>query len=347
MQRELSVTKQRLAELDQKLAELGGQEKTILARLDSYNERLALTRRYIAQLSGQISARTREITQVIAAIETTETALQLRRGELTRRIRTVYKTARVLPLQIAFTTKTIPELWRRVLYLRWVARADSRILAELEELNGQLVRQQAKLVASRTDLERLLRERQAQEEQLRAAQAGERALLERVRTERAANESTRVQLQAASQKLADLITVLSIQRTQESGTGSYLEQHKGQLPWPVKGKVITTFGSHTDPKYHTKTENLGVDIRPSDSTTVTAVAPGRVVFADRFIGYGNLVIIDHGAGYYTLYGNLDAIAVAVGQQLRAADVIGTCSGYLHFEVRKDGQPKNPLNWLAP
>ncbi|MEO0073055.1 MAG: peptidoglycan DD-metalloendopeptidase family protein [candidate division WOR-3 bacterium] len=110
--------------------------------------------------------------------------------------------------------------------------------------------------------------------------------------------------------------------------------------------MIAKFGSRTHPRYRTRTTNLGMDIQPTAKATVSAVAAGQVVFSDRFLGYGNLAIVDHGDGYYTLYGNLDEISTAVGSGVTPGTTLGTVSDYLHFEIRNQGQPLDPEQWLC-
>jgi septal ring factor EnvC (AmiA/AmiB activator) len=83
------------------------------------------------------------------------------------------------------------------------------------------------------------------------------------------------------------------------------------------------------------------------AASAAAVADGRVVYADRFLGYGVLVILDHSSGYYTLYGNLSEPSVTVGTHLDAGTAVGRVDDYLHFEIRRQGQPLDPLPWLLP
>jgi murein hydrolase activator len=97
----------------------------------------------------------------------------------------------------------------------------------------------------------------------------------------------------------------------------------------------------------------GVDIEAPSGAPVRAVAPGRVVHAGWFKGYGNLVIVDHGDGYHTLVAHLTAMQTAMGEEVDAGDVLGTVgdSGslkgpYLYFEIREKGRPVDPRPWLG-
>ena len=120
-----------------------------------------------------------------------------------------------------------------------------------------------------------------------------------------------------------------------------LRTFKGALGWPVAGRVLNSFtGGRT-----------GIDIAALQSANVTAVHAGTVNFASTFSGFGTLVILDHGEGYYSLYGYLADTDLAQGDRVEAGDVVGHVGlppsgpSALYFEMRVDGQPVDPLQWL--
>jgi septal ring factor EnvC (AmiA/AmiB activator) len=124
---------------------------------------------------------------------------------------------------------------------------------------------------------------------------------------------------------------------------------KGELPWPVLGRLKKAYGQSFDGSVLTW---QGWLIAAPLGADVVAVRRGRVVFADFFKANGLLMIIDHGGGIWTLYGRNQALLRDVGSWVEAGDVIaavGQSGGYnesgLYFEVRKDGEPQNPANWL--
>jgi septal ring factor EnvC (AmiA/AmiB activator) len=126
---------------------------------------------------------------------------------------------------------------------------------------------------------------------------------------------------------------------------------KGRLPYPVRGELVARFGaSETAAAPSTK----GVFIRAPGGADVKAIAPGRVVFADWMRGYGNLLILDHGDGYLSIYGNNESVLKRVGDGVHAGDAVATvgasgggeASG-LYFETRFQGRPFDPLPWLQP
>ena len=122
--------------------------------------------------------------------------------------------------------------------------------------------------------------------------------------------------------------------------------------WPLRGRLTSLFGPRTHPIYGTPDFHTGIDLAVPEGTPVHAAAPGTVIWADTKGGYGLLVIIDHGNGYTSYYGHLSRILVRVGQFVEVGQVValsgntGLSTGpHLHFEVRKSGEPINPLPLL--
>ncbi len=132
--------------------------------------------------------------------------------------------------------------------------------------------------------------------------------------------------------------------------GKPFEQLKGRLVLPVKGEVANKFGSaRPDSTVLWK----GLLVRAATGQAVKAVASGRVVFADWLRGFGNLLIIDHGKGYMSLYGNNETLYKQVGDTLRGGDMVATVGSSggnedsgLYFELRHEGKPLDPVKWLA-
>lgn len=122
---------------------------------------------------------------------------------------------------------------------------------------------------------------------------------------------------------------------------------KGSLPWPVKGTVVGTYGSRVDPKYKTVTKSPGIDIAAANGAPVTAVDSGKVSFADHFLGYGRMVILDHGGRYHSIYSRLKDIRVSVGAIVKRGEPLGLAADTLHFEFRVGGKSVDPLDWLRP
>ena len=123
------------------------------------------------------------------------------------------------------------------------------------------------------------------------------------------------------------------------------EHQKGLLDFPVKGEVTGFFGKELDERHTTKVYRKGIEIR-------ARVFNGRVIFASQFKGYGLMMVVDHGGGYYTVYAHAAKLFKKVNDEIVKNDIIAevgdggqTAEPTLYFEVRKGGKPEDPLNWL--
>ncbi len=346
---DLQRTRRRVEEIQELISGLGREESSTLARLEAWRERVSIARKYIGQLETQLQARTDEIAAANREVEATAVKIEARKADLGRRLVSMYKYGRLLPVRVALSADSVSSSLRRMLYLRWVARADSRTAIELTELKAQLATQRTRLVTARLQLEALHEERTKEEKQMETSQAAEAALLRKIRSRRDIQQKLEKEVNTALARLQDLLNSLDQQREEQIAltVNHHFIVNQGRLPWPLRGKIIARFGSQVHPKYKTKTSNRGIDIETDLGQSALAIWDGTVVYADRFMGYGKMVILDHHGGFYTLYGNLEAISVAIDERVMTAQAVGRTKDYLHFEIRKQGQPVDPLDWLQP
>jgi septal ring factor EnvC (AmiA/AmiB activator) len=175
------------------------------------------------------------------------------------------------------------------------------------------------------------------------------AMLASVRSQRQLHERLRAELAAAQTHLAAVVANLPPDRMASTD----FARHKGNLSPPSAGVVEVGFGPILNPRFHTVTLQKGIDLRVPEGSAVHAVWRGRVVFAGNFEGYGNLVILDHGDAFYTLYAHLKSIQPELNQIVEQSDVIGAVGDtgslkgpYLYFELRHHGEALDPQRWLA-
>jgi murein DD-endopeptidase MepM/ murein hydrolase activator NlpD len=179
----------------------------------------------------------------------------------------------------------------------------------------------------------------AAQEEARAVQA----LLDSIRRDIAAAEQHKDGLEADAERLEAEIAAL------QSSDG----EAPGVLSWPLNGAVTSPFGYRVHPILGVRKLHTGIDIDGSTGQPITAAADGEVILAETYGGYGRAVVIDHGGGMATLYAHQSRMAVSAGQTVVRGEVIGyvgcsgSCTGpHLHFEVRLDGVPVDPLQYLG-
>lgn len=212
------------------------------------------------------------------------------------------------------------------------------------------------LTAERAALLDLESRRAAVEASQRAATEA-RAILDRsVRARNAAIDALDVRRDLAARYVAELQQAQA-ELQQTVGTMAVtqpdlpFQPFRGTFEWPVKGRLITRFGPSRDNRFGTAIVRNGIEIAAVEGTPVRAVHGGLAAYVAPFAGFGNLVILDHGGGAFTMYGHLAEARVAHGSRIPRGSVVGTVGlapaggAALYFEVRVDGRPVDPLQWL--
>jgi len=128
--------------------------------------------------------------------------------------------------------------------------------------------------------------------------------------------------------------------------------HKVLLIMPVNGKIKNLFGPYKNPNYNITNFRSGIDIKADHGEPIRSVFKGKVIYSNWFKGYGNMIIIDHGNSYYTVYAHMEETFKSKGEEVDAGEVIATVGdtgsmtgAKLYFEVRHHGKPMDPLEWL--
>ncbi|MCK4621385.1 MAG: peptidoglycan DD-metalloendopeptidase family protein [Desulfuromonadales bacterium] len=322
-----------------------------------FSRELALLKRMLQQLDKRISAIKKDQQLLQAQINLQQKAIasgqqELRRTgqRLEKRLVSLYKEGDIGFLKILFSADSPTELVQQYHYLTRVLQYDRDLLGEYRQI---LVNQQQRL----TDLKQLQQQKLLllgkEQEERKVAADGRRLqarLLKKVRAEKKHLKQELASLREKAKRLQSLVTKLHKQPATAPATGSgSFSAGKGKLAWPVNGEVLIGFGTQKDSALGTYYESNGIEINVALGSLIHAVADGRVVFADWFKGYGNLLIMSHQGGFHTLYAQAARLDRTVGEQLVAGNVLGR-SGLggrdtMYFEIRHNGSPVNPLRWL--
>lgn len=352
-QKELNELKNRLTEIRQEIKQLEKEKAGTLARIEKIDEAINLSTEYIDKLTSQEYQEKLKIEELNREIVRLEAKMKYQMDELRDRLVRLYKWTPFYRLEILLSSRSIPEILSTSYYLQILAKNDKKLFFEFrDDWNKYLVDKKM-----REELIVLLETRRQEKEQELAQLSEERKEKKRFLDDMAKQQTEKKkiekELKSVQRKLEDLIVSLRKKEEKEAASDrSYFEANKGKLPWPCRGSVGTRFGKVVHPKYNTTTKNNGIDILSTYGENVYSVVQGKVVYAGKFMGYGNLVLIDHLDGFYSLYGHLSEIFVKVGDEVPAGRIIGrvgesgSLSGpMLHFELRKEGKPVDPLVYL--
>ena len=363
-QRKLRQTEQQIRDEKRKAAEARAKETSVLAELEQVERRLGDKRREITRLDVKMTRTRAELTGLRGEIQLLQRHRAGQEETLGRRLRAMYKVhvqGGALPILLSGDDPAARMV--AVRHLASLAALDARLISEYRGTSDRLDDRRRREETRQRELADLKSD--AQREQIDADRdaAKRRVLLAKVRDERAYHERMVGELTEAARRLEAFITELQARQRRlarvpppkggvapPSGIG--FGSLRGRLPWPTEGRIVTAFGAQVHPRFGTRTFRNGVDIETNEGRDVAAVYPGHVIYTGWFKGYGNLVILDHDNEYYTLYAHMADIDVKEGEDVRQGQRIGTVGDTgslegprLYFEVRYQGKPQDPEQWL--
>lgn len=209
---------------------------------------------------------------------------------------------------------------------------------------------------SAADLAESRRRAQAEREDRRKEFESKKAQLAQTQSQVAEAARRAKDLEENARAMTSLIDKLgkAAKSRRPAGVKAVLDLPRHSLPWPASGKVLTGFGREKDPELGTWIVRQGLTLDTAASAPVSAVAPGRIIFAGPFRSYGQVAIVDHGGGFFTVYGGLGSMVKEKGADARAGEVIarageakGSAGGRVYFEIRRGTEALDPAAWLAP
>ena len=341
---------ERIAALQREAEQLAREAQTLVGDLRKLEiERDIQQERLTQAEAGVATARTAldQTTERLAKLEQEHVASL---PDLEARLVEMYKRGRGGYARMLLNVRDLREFGRAM-----------RAVAALSSINERRVAEHrdtlAALQAERTSLESRSRELQTIEAAAQTARAAaERAiaartaLMTRIDRRRDLTAQFAGELQLAQTRLAQSIADIVAGRPAEQ-VGVPIAPFRGELEWPVSGKVSRRLGQSSDQLREAGSQ--AIEIATAAGTPARAVHPGTVGYADAFVGYGTLVIVDHGSNHYSLYGYLAEATVERGQRVEAGDQLGRVglspSGApaLYFEMRVDGRSVDPVQWLEP
>jgi murein DD-endopeptidase MepM/ murein hydrolase activator NlpD len=358
----IDAAQAREATLSMQIAGVTAQIRRLESRVGDVSQHLAtlqadldLHKRRLARLTELYTLQTQRLVFLKQQYRTAVERLSLRLIE-------VYEEGEPSTIDVALAATSFSDLVDQLDYVRDLGQSDSRIASDVADARDSMrvaraktkkvrttVGSETRVIAVRTEQVRAVRDSLlASSHKLSRARSAERASLASVRETKQAFIAEAEGLQQTSSQLAARIQAAqrsSPSLSSSSAPGDSTPSSHG-LIWPVNGPVTSPFGMRWGRMHE------GIDIGVGYGTPIHAAASGTVVWCGWMSGYGNLTAIDHGGGLSTAYGHQSSIAVGCGQHVSQGQVIGYvgCTGHcfgphLHFEVRINGSPVDPLGYL--
>ena len=337
----LEAVKKKIAALTREQRATSEQRDALNATLARQADTLAAAAHAVRQSDQAIAAKRQQLAQLDARRKPVQARLDAQRQSLAELLRAAYALGRGTDLRLLLGDTDVARIGRALAYSRYFQRDRIRRirglmqdLVKLQDLKQQIATEQTSLEAERA-------QRAARLKDLGQARQRQRVLLARVQSRLKQQGRQLAQLEHNRRDLDHLVRRLG--NVFEDIPGKLPDdipfaRRRGRLPWPVRGRVHAS--------------GNGITIDASRGSTVRAVAHGRVAFANWLRGYGMLIIVDHGNGWMSLYGDNETLRREVGDWVNAGDPLGTvgieAGGHegVYFGLRHRGKAVNPRPWLS-
>ncbi len=360
--------------LERTKSELDSVKEEIRVERDNLNRekyREKATTRYIQKLEKEINLTHREldvfknnitvlesgVNDLNARIEKTESSKKETEAAVMAALRRQYEKTDSAYLRFLFKSSSLSEFITRYKFVKILSGKSAELIDQYRMMLEQLQSDRETLLKYKAQLSSVKSSKEQEWKRFKSETLEKKMLLKNIQTNIKEKNRMLKDLEVSAKKLTKFIdgleaTAATAELSGNDARAAFMEG-KGKLPWPVDGgTILAYFGKFKHPKFKTIVDNRGLHISGTYGAPVYSILGGLVKYADWFEGYGKMIVIYHGGNYYTIYGHLSDISVSVNQKIGVRQEIGkigdTESFYgdeLYFEMRKKGEPVNPLYYL--
>ena len=323
-------------------------EFTTSVRLSKLQKKLESTKVRLNDIKYQHKLVSKELEKTNKDLIESEKKLKSQIKETLNRMKNMHRVKYFDYLMFLFNSKELSTFVKRAVYFKYINTKDSQIINVLNNKKQKILDLKKEVTKKKTKITNISNQMSQQQKTYLTQKSRTEYYLKNIKTKRAFYEREVKSLQNESNRIAYMLRKLI-----ESQRRSRLKKFKGKIGWPAVATNITSyFGYRRHPIFRTKRLHSGIDIGGGRGSGILAAADGIVIHSGWRGGYGKCVIIDHGGGIATLYGHASRLYVRKGsrvkrgQKIAAIGSTGFSTGpHLHFEVRKNGSPVNPMSYL--
>lgn len=368
---ELSGVKREIKVKKQLITKTRKVEAVISTELKEINRNLVQKESDLGRLNSDLKNVEHSLGRIGGDIGRVTAEANLKRTEIERRLTSLYKAGELGALRMFFSAESFPQIAENIRYMRSILDNDKRIFVEYNQKIEELKKLKSDLERDASKKERIMigieqKKREIEQDKLKKSD-----YLVKVRQDRKSYEASLKELQANASRLQSMMERLdALSRRKLSSRhekpGSKLKplaelppvpdrgfaSQKGRMSLPVRGTILESFGKHKHPEFNSYTFSKGLSISAGSGADIRSIYEGSVIFADYFKGFGNMIIVDHGGGYFSLYAHASRLAKKVGANVSrnetiasVGDVDSTKGPILYFEIRHQGRPVDPAGWV--
>ena len=359
--KQLSNIQQQMTNEANKKSEAEKTIGTVYEQLHAIQRDLDTATAELKQVQAERIQLDKDITKTEAELKEAQARLQSREKVFYKRVRDIYINGRLSYLDVVVGSKDFSDFANRMEMLKRILQSDMDLINTIKTEREDIASKKAKLEENRAKVLELEKVAQEKQNLINQKKAERQAVLERAMNDRDTAERAYNELMASSASITAMLQQRAAERAAAAaaaasqgggGGGATWVQGTGQLAAPVVAPITSDFGWRIHPIYGTRRLHAGTDFGVDEGTPVHAADGGVVVEAGWVSGYGYTVIIDHGNGMSTLYAHNSDVAVSPGQTVSKGQVVsysgntgGSTGPHLHFEVRINGEPTDPMGYL--
>ena len=347
-----------------KLRSEENREKSAARTITNLEKEISLVERLIFQLKKEEIAAREEIAKLENEIEVHENELKELRIRYANRAINIYKKGSLSEIEKVLSSTSWRQEIYRTKYQKIISGIDHKHKKKIRSLLVNIGKKKLNVQGMLLKSISLKVEREKQMTDLRMKRQKKKRELDKIRNSKTELAQYVREKEEGVKQLEELIANIKEDKTRTDRAERIRRQKealktksfvvlKGQLSWPARGKVISKFGRKWNPELKTTTNNTGIDIKGKPGTQIYAVMGGIVTTITFIRGYGNIIIIDHGSDFFTIYSHVTKIQTNVDSEVRAGDIIaymgdsGSINGSkLHFEIWGKDQKLDPEKWLV-
>lgn len=342
-----------------KLTETQKREKNVALQVENLSQKLTVTQQKVNVTSLSVRRVQNNIATLNKKIADTEKNIEDNKALLKERFISIYKYGGIAQFNLYMSSQGAQDALTTSYLLGKIAEQDQILIKKLAAEKEDLERSKQDLQQQRSKLENEVTNLQKEQKDLQSATNERNQLLAKVRKDKALFLAEQEELLRASKELQSTIKRLlaekrKLAQAKNPGQKETVYYRGGKLAWPlpVAGRITSSFGTRIHPVFKTKTTHTGVDIAAPKGTAINAADAGEILYTGWLRGYGQVVIVDHGADLTTVYAHMSKIETTEGAKVRRGQLIGrvgstgvSTGNHLHFETRVNGEAVNPMRYL--
>jgi murein hydrolase activator len=384
---DLQGVKNQIKEKNLLLSKTKKVETQVSGELAQIQRSLAEKQSSLVLLGRDLAGVEKGIGKTLSDIERERLEAEKKRLQINRRVSALYKGGDTGNLRVFFSSESFPQMTENLRYMKSVLDNDRKLFAQYSQDMERLKLLKLRLEQDASKKEGIRRSMEAKKREVEQEKVRKASYLVKVRQDKQGYLSSLKELQANAGRLQSMFAKLEARNKKalEARNRKALEARnrkayspkvrgrvaqaplapepalvpdkglgaqKGRLSLPVRGTIVDRFGRHKHPEFESFTFSNGISVAAPAGTPIHAVFDGEVIFADYFKGYGNMVIVDHGGGFYSLYAHATSVVKKVGSKVSRNEVLASVGDLdsakgpmLYFEIRYQGKPVDPAPWF--